>query len=92
MSCPSCSAITRPEDRFCTSCGAGLEQRCHTCGTVLPTEARFCPSCGSSLAPEPPEGGIEPSGAERKVVSVLFADLVGFTASSDGADPEDGAG
>ena len=40
---------------------------------------------------EEPSGGpdAEHAGEERKVVSVLFADLVGFTASSDGADPED---
>src|SRR5207253_1839388 len=40
--------------------------------------------CGAALA-EAPAGGAE----ERKVVSILFVDLVGFTASSDRADPED---
>ena len=30
-----------------------------------------------------------PAGEERKVVTVLFCDLVGFTARSDRADPED---
>jgi class 3 adenylate cyclase/tetratricopeptide (TPR) repeat protein len=46
--------------------------------------ARFCGACGGRL----PAQGRWP-GEERKVVTVLFCDLVGFTARSDHADPED---
>ena len=46
---------------------------------------RFCPFCGAPLAEQPLRSRRE----ERKVVSVLFCDLVGFTAASDHADPED---
>ena len=61
-----------------------------TCGTVLPDDARFCPSCGTPVDGAPvPEDDLERAGEERKIVSVLFADLVGFTESSDGEDPED---
>jgi class 3 adenylate cyclase/tetratricopeptide (TPR) repeat protein len=57
-------------------------QRCRSCGEENPDRARFCLACGVPLA--------EAAGAaERKVVSVLFVDLVGFTARSDHADPED---
>ena len=45
--------------------------------------ARFCLACGTALE-EAPAGG-----EERKVVSVVFVDLVGFTADADQADPED---
>jgi class 3 adenylate cyclase/tetratricopeptide (TPR) repeat protein len=56
---------------------------CPTCGESNPARARFCSSCGARL---------QDAGAvreERKLVSVLFVDLVGFTARSDQADPED---
>jgi class 3 adenylate cyclase/tetratricopeptide (TPR) repeat protein len=56
---------------------------CPSCGEENPERARFCHSCGAGLA-EPVSGG-----EERKVVSVLFVDLVGFTDRSDRADPED---
>ncbi|MFB3737373.1 MAG: AAA family ATPase [Candidatus Velamenicoccus archaeovorus] len=58
-------------------------QTCPTCGESNPDRASFCLACGSPLA-RPPAAG-----AERKVVTVLFCDLVGFTARSDRADPED---
>jgi class 3 adenylate cyclase len=49
----------------------------------VPTTAKFCPECGAALTPT------EPAHEVRKVVTVLFCDLVGFTARSDQADPED---
>src|SRR5216110_1696956 len=58
-------------------------QVCTVCGEENPERARFCLSCGHALVAE------TRAGEERKVVSVLFVDLVGFTARSDRADPED---
>jgi class 3 adenylate cyclase/tetratricopeptide (TPR) repeat protein len=57
--------------------------RCPSCGEENAERARFCSSCGAPL------GAPAAGGEERKVVSVLFVDLVGFTARSDRADPED---
>jgi class 3 adenylate cyclase/tetratricopeptide (TPR) repeat protein len=57
---------------------------CANCGTVNPDGFKFCGVCGTSLtatAASPPE--------ERKVVTALFCDLVGFTSTSESADPED---
>ena len=56
---------------------------CPHCGEENPERARFCLACGEPLVAE------TPAGEERKVVSVLFVDLVGFTNRSDRADPED---
>ncbi|MDP9342135.1 MAG: AAA family ATPase [Actinomycetota bacterium] len=57
---------------------------CPSCGEDNPDRFQFCGVCGAPLATAAPAGG-----EERKVVSVLFCDLVGFTARSDTADPED---
>jgi len=53
----------------------------------LPPGAHFCPSCGTPTSA--PADRLPAGGDERKIVSVIFADLIGFTAASDGADPED---
>jgi class 3 adenylate cyclase/tetratricopeptide (TPR) repeat protein len=58
--------------------------RCEACGQSWPDGLRFCGACGRPLAVP---GAL--LAAERKVVTVLFCDLVGSTARADGADPED---
>jgi class 3 adenylate cyclase/tetratricopeptide (TPR) repeat protein len=57
---------------------------CAACGQLNPEIARFCLACGA-----PVELKAGPVAEERKTVTVLFCDLVGFTAASDQADPED---
>jgi class 3 adenylate cyclase/tetratricopeptide (TPR) repeat protein len=57
---------------------------CPSCGTVIAAPAKFCPECGASLSTE-----AAAAREERKVVTVLFCDLVGSTARAEGADPED---
>src|SRR5690242_10050391 len=58
---------------------------CPSCGKEVPGEFPFCPFCTAPLT-ETPAAAVQ---EERKVVAVLFCDLVGFTAASDAADPED---
>src|SRR6059058_294925 len=55
---------------------------CSECGAQLPDGARFCPSCGT------PAAAPRPSVEERKLATVLFADLVGSTALGGSQDPE----
>ena len=55
---------------------------CPVCSQENQEVARFCFACGAALTSEPPR-------EERKVVSVLFADLVGFTSRAEQLDPED---
>jgi class 3 adenylate cyclase len=56
-------------------------QSCQQCGAVVPRTARFCPSCGNMISDERPA-------EERKLATVLFADLVGSTALADSTDAE----
>jgi predicted ATPase/class 3 adenylate cyclase len=91
VTCPSCGTQNRPEARFCLDCGTGLALVCPN-GHPVPAGARFCDECGASLAaesaPAPSVVATAPA-SERRLVSILFADLVGFTSASEGRDAED---
>jgi class 3 adenylate cyclase len=82
--CRACGSENLDDAQFCSHCGqtlaTGLET-CEACGTELPPGARFCPACGVSREQE--------SGAERKLVTVLFADVTGSTSLGEQLDPED---
>jgi class 3 adenylate cyclase/tetratricopeptide (TPR) repeat protein len=58
---------------------------CPSCGTENPEGQKFCGECATPLAAAPTRSVAE----ERKVVTALFCDLIGFTATSESADPED---
>jgi adenylate cyclase len=67
---------------------------CSGCGFEASADFAFCPKCGGRLAaaPAPPPPPPLPTAApesDRRPVTVLFADLVGFTALSEGLDAED---
>ena len=105
MRCPGCGTENEPEGRFCDACGASLDRPCPSCGSANRTGARFCKSCGTALgdtspatpssdargpAVDPgPEAEPVAAVAERRLVSVMFVDLVGFTTLSEGRDPEE---
>jgi class 3 adenylate cyclase len=57
---------------------------CAVCGQENPTIAQFCLTCGRPLA-----GGKPASREERRIVTVIFVDLVGFTSRAETLDPED---
>ena len=56
---------------------------CANCGTELPEAAHFCPACGTPVAAPGPAGEM------LRLVTVLFADVVGSTARAEAMHPED---
>ena len=92
MVCPSCATENQPSAKFCVECGTALALVCPSCGASHTAGQRFCAECGTALAgdavaPAPVER--EAPAAERRLVTVLFADLVGFTAASEQRDAEE---
>ena len=103
MRCGQCGASLGEGDRFCGDCGAEVGG-CPSCGEPLTPGKRFCRACGSALSAAPTAGaagtsrpgpaapGTARAGgvpvAERRVCSVLFCDVVGFTPLSEARDPE----
>ncbi len=86
INCPQCGRANPGGSQFCTECGTGLLSACANCGTNLPNEARFCPSCGQAVDP------VVSRTSERKLVTILFADVTGSTGLAERFDPEDLAG
>ena len=97
MICASCGTENERGRKFCLECGTKLASGCPNCGAANPPGAKFCGECGTTLTADAVRADASASAAqpaatpvaERRVVSVLFADLVGFTTLAEGRDPEE---
>jgi class 3 adenylate cyclase/tetratricopeptide (TPR) repeat protein len=94
MLCPACGFDNDPGHKFCAECGTRLATACPSCGAEARPGHKFCPECGTPLgspaSPAPgPSSAPAPATAERRLVTSLFCDLVGFTTFSESRDPED---
>ena len=99
MICSSCGAENPDAARFCNRCGTRLPSGCPSCGALQEPDAAFCGQCGTPLGPDsssapaavrsPVAIPIVAPAAELRLVSVLFADLVGFTTIAEHQDAEE---
>ncbi len=104
MTCTSCGTDNEVGRKFCRECGTRLAAGCPACGAQNAADAKFCGECGTQLLggsasaarPDTPAAATAPASpaaaahvAERRLVSVLFADLVGFTPFAEARDPEE---
>jgi len=90
MKCSKCQFENPGGKKFCGQCGAKMERICPDCHASNPPQFKFCGECGHNLT-EPTET-IKKALAldsERKHATVLFSDLVGYTAMTEKLDPED---
>ncbi len=104
MVCPHCGATNAEHARFCVACGQPLPRACPNCGAINPPGARFCNQCGFALAegspastlapaapalPTAPEDAQNEETEQRRIVTVLFADLANSTALAEALDAEE---
>ncbi len=92
--CVNCGEQLPDGARFCPACGAEqTASSCSTCGAALLPGARFCFSCGTPVGatvdPAAPASVVHEPVASRRVTTVLFGDLVGFTSLSESRDQEE---
>jgi class 3 adenylate cyclase len=80
--CATCGAENPEGARFCSNCGSPLGRTCPNCGEAIAEEARFCSNCGHALEPA------DVPADERKLVTIVFADVTGSTSLGERLDPE----
>jgi class 3 adenylate cyclase/tetratricopeptide (TPR) repeat protein len=94
MACGTCGEQTPAGSRFCIHCGSPAPDVCPSCGHPAVPGGRFCADCGAPLGVALAGAGVSQAPtatlvSERRLVSVLFADLVGFTTLAEHRDPEE---
>jgi len=91
MICSKCQFENPEGEKNCRVCGAQLTLVCPGCGSGLVPSDRFCSYCGQKLEMAETSTGTPWSSVEvgRKQATVLFSDLLGYTAISGKMDPED---
>ena len=91
MICPRCGAKVGAGRRFCGDCGTALPWLCGSCGSENAADKRFCGDCGLArgVTPPIPQTPAAAPVPERRLLSVMFVDLVGSTAMGQRLHLED---
>jgi predicted ATPase/class 3 adenylate cyclase len=91
VTCGVCGQTNEAGRKFCGECGSPLTLACASCGSPNAPGVKFCGECGAALTahPTPTVASVASPQAERRLVTVLFVDLVGFTSASENRDAED---
>ena len=89
MHCAACGAENEAGRKFCLECGSALALICPACSSPNTPGAKFCGECGNAFTGVEITAPAVAPAAERRLVSVLFADLVGFTTISESRDSEE---
>ncbi|MFI5254271.1 MAG: adenylate/guanylate cyclase domain-containing protein, partial [Candidatus Limnocylindrales bacterium] len=99
--CSNCGTENKAGRKFCVRCATPLASACPNCGAPYDVGDAYCGECANPLAvgvppvasntprPAAPTAPVATAVAERRIVSVLFADLVGFTTLAEGRDAEE---
>lgn len=86
MRCPACGLDNPPSLATCVACEQPLRNMCAACLAPLREDSATCEHCGHFVEAAAPSAARD---TERRVVSILFADLVGFTRYAEEHDPEE---
>ncbi len=86
MHCGQCNGDNPAGARFCGACGASLDLTCPHCGVAVAEGLRFCTTCGQPLRGAAPSAS---DAGERRLATVMFSDLAGYTALTESRDPEE---
>ncbi len=104
MLCENCQTQNLADAQFCMKCGTALKRSCPSCSAENAADARFCQRCGTRFAAaEPAETPIfqgvlgparsytapAPAKGERRIITILFCDVVKSTSLADSLDPEE---
>lgn len=92
IACWNCGRENPSTARFCANCGKPQRTPCPECGAPLDKGAKFCANCGTPVGAgmqAKRDGGAVLTAEARKVVTVVFADLVSSTGLTEQLDPEE---
>ena len=98
VNCTNCGATNRDSAKFCSECGTPFAMACPNCSSPTTPSDKFCSECGYDLVVAAPTEAaphlvaapppiVRPE--ERRFITALFIDLVGFTALTEARDAEE---